>query len=396
MSWTFEFSLMIFLIIVFASQAISIKTRSRISLPFSLGIICIIGFVTGLFPPEFIEKSKMKDVGFIAFNVLIIHSGTMLDFKKLKMEKRSVTICCSAVLLLILAVGFGLAPFIGKELALISVGPIIGGGAACAIASISISSIRPDFMVYPWMIFMFQGFFGIPLCSWAIKKESIGLLDKYRNCSYEVACGFEPDASFTKEKDKLCDKIPKQYKTTAYYLGFLMIISVFNRWLYIAFFAKLGIHITITALIFGIILGQLGIIDKKPLLKSDSMGFLMLGLIALMGNTLAKTPLFNILSLILPVLIVFIVATSILVMVGVISSKVFGFSIYKGIALTVNCMVGYPANAILVQEAIEYLTVNDEERQFLKLNLMPPLMAGFMLIVNIISIFLASFVVVFL
>lgn len=396
MPWTFEFSLMIFLIIVFVSQAISSKTRSRIPLPFSLGIICIIGFATGLFPPDFIGKSKMKDVGFIAFNVLIIHSGTMLDFKKLKMQKRTILICCCAILSLIFIIGFGLTPFIGKELAFISIGPIIGGGAACAIASISISRINSDFMVYPWMIFMIQGFFSIPICAWAIRKYAVKILYRYRKCNHEVACSFNPSIPLTDNKINLCDKIPKQYKTTAYYLGFLMIISVFNRWLYTAFFSKIGIHITVTALILGIILGQLGVMDRKPLLKSDSMGFLMLGLMALMGNTLAHTPLSNILSLIQPILIVFIFATVILIAVGFIAGKLLGFSPYRGIAITVNCMVGYPINSILVQEAITDLAKNNDEKQLLQSTLMPPLMAGFMFIMNIISIFLASIVVVFL
>ncbi|MEG0307174.1 MAG: hypothetical protein RR636_04470 [Clostridium sp.] len=398
MEWPFELSLMVFLIIAFASNVVDIKTRSRLSLPFALGIICIVGFSTGLFPTEFIVASKMKDVGFIAFNMLIIHSGTMIDFKQLKSQKQSLIIAIIGVLIMSAVIIFGMSPFIGKELGAMSPGPIIGGGAAAAISSISVMQIKPELSVYPWMIFMLQCFFGIPICAFVIRKESNLILNNYRknkNISKKVN-GDMKNNTIVDERSKLCDRIPEKYKTTAYYLGALMIISVFNRWLNVSFVADLGINLNITALIFGIALGQLGIIDRAPLIKSQTMGFLMLGLMALMANTLAHTPIKVIISLIIPILAVFIVATIILVLVGIVASKIYKFSPYKGIMITLNSMVGFPVNLMLVDEASAKLSKNNEEKQVLKMNLNPVLSTGSTVIVNIISIVLASMVTVFI
>ena len=394
MSWSFEFSLMIFLLIIFISQTISVKTRSRISLQFVLGIICILGFALGLFPPDFIEKSKMKDVGFIAFNVLVVHSGTMLDFKKLKMQWKAITLCCSAILAVTAVVGFGLSPFIGKELALISPGPIVGGGAACAIASNSLFKIRPGLAAYPWLLFMVQGFFGFPLCAWAMRKEMRRILAESRMGCAARDHGREPPPLL--DPKGFCERVPEEYKTTAYYLGLLMIVSVFNRWLYTAFLARTGIGMNVTALLFGIVLGQLKIIDRNPLQKSDSMGFLMLGLMALMGNALAKMSLAAILSLIPVILLVFSVSFIILVTTGVVTAKVFKFSIYKGIAITTSCMVGFPFTTALVKETALKIAESDEERGLLEARLMLPLVTSSILISNVVSIFLASFLTVLL
>ncbi|MCX7022987.1 MAG: hypothetical protein NT080_00010 [Spirochaetes bacterium] len=350
------------------------------------------GFALGWFPPDFIEKSKMKDVGFIAFNVLVVHSGTMLDFGKLKTHGKAIVLCCTAVLAVTAVVSFGIAPFIGKELALISPGPVVGGGAACAIASNSLLAIRPGLAAYPWLLFMVQGFFGIPLCAWAMGKDARGILAESRKSGATASRDRGREFPPVLVGEGLCGRIPEKYKGTAYYLGLIMIVSVFNRWLSTAFLARLGLGMDVTALLFGIALGQLRIIDRDPLQKSDSMGFLMLGLMALMGNALAKTPPAAILSLIPVVLLVFSVSSIVLVATGIVAGKVLKFSAYRGITLAVNCMVGFPFIATLVKATAVKTAGNGEERDLLESRLMPPLAAGSMLIGNVVSIFLASFV----
>lgn len=395
MKWEFEFSIMIFLIICFLSHVISTKTRFRLTLQFCLGVICIIGFSTGILPQDFVKKSKLIEIGFIAFNVLIIHSGTKLELDKLKNQKNTIALCSIATLTMTIIVGFGLSPLIGREIALLSPGPIVGGGATSAIASISVLRIKPELSVYPWLIFMIQGLFGVPLCAVAIKKETIRLLNDYRKNSnfnlneYGIITIDEKNIKI-RTRNKFCVKIPNRYKNTAYYLGIIMIISVFNKWLNVTYLSDIKLHLSVTALIFGIVLGHFGVIDRDPLSKSNSMGLLMLGLMALMANTLAFTPINTIIMMIKPVLIVFVVATIILTLVGIIFSNYFGFSKYKGVAITLSCMVGFPISAILVQEIITRYAKTDKEKSIIDINLMPSLTVTSMLIVNVLSIFISS------
>ena len=155
MSWSFETSLLVFLAIIFLSQAVATLTRGKLSLPLVLGLICMAGFGGGFFPADFIVKSKMKDVGYIAFNVLVVHSGTTLDLGRLKAEWRTIALSSIVVLALSLVLVFGLGPVMGRSLAILSPGPVIGGGAACAIASNATVARSPLLAPFPWMIFMF-------------------------------------------------------------------------------------------------------------------------------------------------------------------------------------------------------------------------------------------------
>lgn len=403
MTWEFEFSLMVFLIIIFLSQAIAIKTKAKISLQFSLGVICIIGFASGIFPQDFIIKSKMIEVGIIAFNVLIVHSGTMLDVGKLKSQKSTIKLSLAAVSAMVIIVGFGLSPIIGKDLALLSPGPIVGSGATSAIASNTMLKINPNLSVFPWLLFMVQGFFGIPICAWAIKRETQRHLKAHRSSVSNDARqeGPSPLDRSTMDKDEnrenkekrderpLCNRIPSRYKGTAYYLGILMMVSVFNRWLNLTLLSGLNIHPSVTALLLGILLGHFGIIDRDPLSKSDSLGFLMLGLMALMANTLAFTPTFVVVRMMMPVVIVFSVATIVLAAVGIVFSKTFGFSKYKGIAVTLSCMVGYPVIPI-ISGIVSTEATSDEEKQIATANLMPSLVTTSVFVVNVLSIFMAN------
>ena len=412
MSWSFETSLLVFLAIIFLSQAVATLTRGKLSLPLVLGLICMAGFGGGFFPADFIVKSKMKDVGYIAFNVLVVHSGTTLNLSTLKSEWKSVALSAIVVLALSLALVFGLEPLVGRPLAVLSPGPAIGGGAACAIASNAVVARAPLLAPFPWMIFMVQGIFCTPLFAWAIRKEALRLArggfeagsraqataGGGVSCSGTSSLCAAPEqrgptpAMATPARLKLCDRVPPLYRTTSFYLCSLMAVSVFNRWLNLTLVPRLGISPVITALIFGIILGQFGLMERDPLSKSDSMGFLMLGLMALMANSFAQVPLSGVLALAGPALLAVAAGTIVLAAAGLLFGRLFACSRYKSLTLALNCMVGFPFGMMIAKKVLASVAKDESQGAFLESELIPPLEAGSILVTNVISIFIASLV----
>lgn len=393
-TWTFEISFLVFLIIIFIAQSIAGKIRSLIPMPLIMGVIFIAGFATGWLPTDMIVSSNMIAVGTIAFNVLVIHSGTMISTQLIASHRSNAIVCLVSTIVMTLIVVFGLPYFIGRDLALLAPGSIVGGGASCAIASRWVMDKNSQISVFPWMIFMFQGLFSVPIVTWALKKEASFLLNELHDGKI-----FSPQNSMVSGQNPmsggqagLCVKIPEQFKSTAYYLGTIMLVGVLNKWLHATLLSPFDININATALIFGFILGQMGIMDRAPLFKSDSYGLLLLGLMGLMANTLAHTPIFGILTLLPPLIIAFVVSTAILIVCGIIGAKIFKFSPYKGIALTMNCVMGFPVNGMLVENAAK-IAKTEEEKGFLKGQLTPILSIGTMLISNAVSIFLVSFLV---
>lgn len=393
--WSFELSLMAFLLIILLSQWVSTATASRLSLPFVMGVLCMVGFASGLLPADFVEQSKLIPVGFIAFNVLVIHSGAGIRFGELWQHRQTVVITLAGVTIMTLVLVFGLTPVIGRELALLSPGPIVGGGATAAIASNWVRMKAPQLSFYPWMAFMLQTFFGLPLVTWAIKKEARRLLWEYR--AHPLGVKDDPSTSrphtLHSTPRTLVGRIPEQYKCTAYYLGTLMVVAVLNKWLNATVLAGLNININVTALLLGMLLGQLGLLERNPLFKSDAFGLLLLGLMSLMGNTLSKTPLPGILAMTLPLLLAFAVATVVLVITGLVAARICKFSPYRGILMMANCMLSFPPGVALAGELLDKEGTTDPERGMLKHNLLPVLSIGSGLVVNVASIFIASLLV---
>lgn len=404
MNWTFETSLMTFLVVVALSQIISIKSKHRISIQFALGLIFVAGYAVGFFPKDMIEMSKMKDVGFIAFNVLIIHSGTMLDIDSLKQSKNVVALSVCASVFMLLMVGVGLQPIIGKEAAILSAAPVIGGGATSAIASVSVMTLYPYLTALPWILFMIQGFFCIPALRHALKEETELILVKSRSETSSLAMSTENQSDIGSDGSRskgLCkpaqpQRIDQKYKHTAYYLGTLMVVSVLNQMMMTLVPESIKIHPALTALLLGGLLGHIGILDRSPLSSSDSFGFLMLGLMSLMCHTLAFTPLHAFLQLLIPAILVFLVGTMSLWIAGKWMAPYFGFSKSKGRIVAMSSMAGLPLAPILVEETAARYAGNEAEKAKIRRELTPAVVTSGLWVTNAFSILLVSVIMVFM
>lgn len=398
MSWSFELSFFTFLIIVFTSQALAVRLRFLVPMPLIMGIFCIIGFALNIIPKDFVANSNMIAVGTIAFNVFVIHNATMIDVGFLKEHPTDAVACILGSLILTCILALCTKGILGQKLALLSPGPILGSGASCAIASYSIKSTNPELSVYPWMIFMFQGLFSVPVVTWALKREAKIILNNYNN-NEGGAYALNPIENNKKSNllhvNGLCKKIPSAYKTPAYYLGTIMIANIFSKYLYTEFLAPYKLNTNVIALCIGFIFAQLGFLDKAPLNKSDSFGLLLMGLMGLMANTLANTPLDSILSLLGPIIFVFSVSTLVLILCGIAAGRLFCYSSYRGIALMANCMMGFPVNETLLQSVVN-LAESDSEKEYLVQQIFPILNTGTMLIVNSGSILIVSIMVNFI
>lgn len=393
MLWSFEFNLMLFCVIVLIAEVISKKTSARIPSVFLVGAIFMVLFVGKIIPSDFIDSSYMELVGRITLTMLIINMGTTFDIMQIKKEWKTVLVCLAVSLSLILIVGFALRPIIGRELSIMSPGPIAGGGAAAAMVAAAIGGIKPQLASYPWLIFMLQGLIGFPLCGWAMRKElqhKKMLIDKNGYVKSTVQQTQE------NRKKKLCDKVPQSYKSTAYYWSTLLIFAVLNIAVNKAFLGQFKINTNVTAIILGIVLSHFGILEKDPLSKSNSMGMLFLGLIASMANSFAMVGAPELLAMIKPLVIVFAVSTLVMFIIGIIGSKIFKMSKYRGIAIALNCYVGFPYNFMLCREAVTSMTDDKEQQKLLEDDLMPTMIVASLISVTLVSVIVAGLMLSFL
>lgn len=393
MLWSFEFNLMLFCVIVLIAEVISKKTKARIPSVFLVGAIFMVLFVGKIIPSDFIDSSYMELVGRITLTMLIINMGTTFDLSQIKKEWKTVLVCLAVSLSLILVVGFALRPVIGRELAVMSPGPIAGGGAAAAMVAAAIAEIKPQLASYPWLIFMLQGLIGFPLCGWAMRRE---LQNKKMLMDKEGYVKDTIQQMKRTEKKRICDSVPQSYKSTAYYWTSLLIFAVLNIAVNKAFLGQFKINTNVTAIILGVALSHFGILEKDPLSKSNSMGMLFLGLIASMANSFAMVGAEELLAMIKPLVIVFAVSTLVMFIIGIIGAKVFKMSKYRGIAIALNCYVGFPYNYMLCKEAVTSMTNDAEKQKLLEEDLMPTMIVASLISVTLVSVIVAGLMLGFL
>ena len=405
-TWAFDRSFLVFLLIVFVAFTVAGKARSLLPMPLIYGILFMIGFEAGILPRDMLLSANMIAVGTIAYNVLVVHSGTMVDLKMLAARKKEAVLCVTAAFVMVLLSGAALMPVLGKEFALAAPGSVIGGGASCAIASRLVLEKAPALSVFPWLIFMLQGVFSVPVVTWALKRETKALLLEYRmadsvsvqegNTAGKKVPGAEPVSVQEKRQRKpFCDSIPRKYKNTAYYLAIIMAVTVANNLLHQTVLSGLHLNPNVTALLLGLLLGSLGVIDKAPLFRSDSYGLLLLGLMGLMANTLAGYSLSELLAFLPPLLLVFVISSLVLLLCGILGARVFHFRPERGIILTMNCMMGFPVNALLTEQAARAART-EAEAGYIKSQTAPLLGIGTMLISNGLSIIFVSVMAMFL
>ena len=390
-TWSFANSFLVFLLIVFAAQSLATLLRNYVPMPLFYGLFFAIGFAVGWLPPDMLLAANMVTVGTIAFNVLVIHSGTMINLPMIVAKWReSLTAILSALIMTAVCL-LVLPPLIGRKLALLAPGAVIGGGASCAIGSRWVMDAHPEISFFPWMIFMFQGIFSVPVVSWALKKERDVLLKQMEGAPAPAAgsAGRPPVNPFAPFGP--CAKIPKAYKTTAYYLGLIMVATVLNYALQGTLLKNAGINPNITALLIGLILGNLGLMDRAPLFQSDSYGLLILSLMGLMANNLAHTPWQLLVSFVVPVLVSLAVGGVVLFLCALLFAKVFHMSPYRAIILTMNSIMGFPVNQELMAQTIR--SVPEQYRGAVAGQLTPVLNLGTSLISNGLSIFIVSILV---
>ncbi|MFA5514257.1 MAG: hypothetical protein WDA17_04985 [Sphaerochaetaceae bacterium] len=378
MSWTFELALLFFLALSAVSQFATVKSRGVFSLPFAFGVLFIAAYALNIIPKDFVGRTKLLDIGIIAYNVLIIHSGTFFSFKTAIKQKRAFLVVLANYLVLgvfFLTVGVKL---FGKPMAFFAFPSVLGGGATSAIASFATMKNYPHLSFFPWMFFMFQGFFGIPLFAYYVKK----VYKQESNCPSEES-EKQPQSPVLKQKNS-------PYKGAAYYLGILMAFSFLNKFLFSSLSQSSGITLTFTALIFGIILGETKLIERGPLYRADCFGLLMLGLMSLMAESLAHVPFLGIIKMLVPVLIFFAIATFLIVLVGLLLSRYLGFSKERSIVIALSAITATPANTIIINGIYGKTKGLNSQRLIEETNM------GSLYGVNILSVALISILVAFI
>lgn len=376
-------ALLICLAIFAIGDCISTRTRAMVSSLFVASVLFLLGYWT-FFPKDITTKATLQATGALAIPLLITHMGTLMSVRELIDQWRTVIAAVAAVVGIgVVLATVGVAIF-GKTIALVAAPPIAGGVVASLIMSEAAKAKgAADMAVLATLLLVVQGFLGYPIASASLLREARRLVTAARAGQQQVD---STDARV--EAKKFIPPIPEKYRTPAVYLCKLAI----GAWLsvYLAGLTKGVIHQYVMCLIVGVILSEIGFLEKDIMTKANSYGYLMIALLAIVMANLATATPETLIKLLTPLF-----GTLLLGVVGIaiftwLVHKPLGLSKEMALAIGSTALFGFPGTYILSHEVAKGVAANEEEKQLILRHILPKMLVGGFCTVTITSVILAG------
>ena len=381
-------AIFVIMLVLVIGEVVGTKTKAFIPSVFVSAVLFLIGFWT-IFP-----KDLIPTVGFtgniitITMLFLVGHMGTLFNIKDIVSQWKTVVISLlgiAGMCLLTLTIG---RTIFGWDIAIVATPPLTGGIVASLIMSEAAGSKGlPDLAVLSLLVYVMQGFLGYPLTAIALKKEGESLLKKYRESGEKI------EIQDDKNKDApprfpIFKPLNEKYKTPYMLLLKLSVIGVLSY--YVQIFTGGKVSQYVVALLLGILFAEIGFIERRPLVISQSFGLFMTMLMAFIFNGLAQATPELISVIALPLVGIIVIGVFGLSVTAIIFGKILGYSAYMSLALSLTALYGFPPNYVLTDEAVKALTDDPNERKYLMSNMLPKMLVAGFTTVTIASIIVAG------
>ena len=253
---------------------------------------------------------------------------------------------------LVALVGLGLcsffvsAPLFGREWALCAAAPISGGVIAGQMTAEAANAAgRADLAGFAMLIIGCQGFVGIPICNFFVRKYCHGILAGKIQMKEAVEVkdsGKRKPLSFA-PKWMSGDNTIFVKLTFVGWIGWLISQACSG-----VPYLKNITNANIMYLVVGIIFCLLGFLPENATVKAHTNGFLMLAVLAIIPGNLANLSLEDLLNMIVPLVGTLVVGAIFICLFGVVAGYFLHVHWTIAIAISICCTIGYPGTQMLL------------------------------------------------
>ncbi|MCA0294624.1 MAG: hypothetical protein LCH96_04755 [Actinobacteria bacterium] len=381
------------------SDWVAKKTGSLLSSLFVASIIFLIGFMTGVFPPDLLPASSLLGLAGVVVGFIIVHLGTMISLDDFKKQWKTLLIGIAAVvgiglLLLLASVIFGIRASVndygelisrfGRDYAIAGIGALSGGTISVLIVQEAALGVGlTTVAAFPVLIAALQGLFGFPLTSLLLRREAARLKDEYRAGRLEA-----PAAAESAQANE--GRLPAFLRTTPgtlFCVGVVVLVSMGINDL-----TKGTLNTFVVALILGIVLRTTGVFKPSTLNGIDSFGLMMLAIMIMVFGPLATLKPADLAALAGPLAIAFVFGLVGIAVFTLVVGKLVGYSVPMSMAIGLTALYGFPGTMILSQEAAKGAGENPEEVAAIEGAILPKMIVAGFSTVTITSVVVTSII----
>ena len=390
------FILMAFLAL---GEFISVKTRAIVPSILIFLILLLSGVWGGILPKEIIDLGGFSEaMTEVIMVVIVVNMGSSLSLDSLKKEWKTVLIGIGAIVgiaAVILPVGSMIYDW---QTAVVAAPPIAGGFvAAFEMSKTSLAKGLPHLSTIALLLLALQEFPVYFILPGLLRSETLRRLDLFRKGELKAVSAEEEN------KKRLIPAIPEKYMDTSTYLFLLGLVgmiailcSTLSKTIFNGFGVDFKISPTIFALLFGIVAGEIGLLERKSLQKANCFGFFVVASVVGVMGGLVNSSMEEILKLIVPLVVLIFLGIIGMAIGGIIVGKLLKLTWQMSFAIALNCLIGFPVNFLLTNEAINVLAKTEEEKDFLTNTMVPTMLVGGFTTVTLGSVVFAGILTNFL
>lgn len=384
------YALTIILVVYAIGDFIATKSKAIISMLFVASILFAIGFWNGL-PATIFQDSTLQLFASVTVGLMLVHMGTTIKLKELVAEWKTVVLVLCSTIGICLGVYFIGQLVIERYEALIAA-PIVGGGVvAFLVMSEALQKAGSNVVLFGSMVLILQGVIGFPIASILCKKEALRLRGMIRNGQLIADAVEGANGEAKKSKLKFIPDVPEKYRGANFMLAKLAIVACLAQ--YLANLTGNKVNMLVICLLLGVLFHEFGFLEEGAMEKANGFTFVIGAVLTNVFANLANTTPGQLVSMIKPMVIIFVIGLASCALISIIIGKIFGESWYMSFALGVTALFGFPGTYIVPSEVAKAVGETEEEQHIILQHIMPRMLIAGMVSVSIVSVLFAGVMV---
>ncbi|WP_143469205.1 hypothetical protein [Lachnoclostridium sp. An14] len=389
MTWLPIMAFTVVAVIYAVGDYVAVKTKGVISsVLVAIALLLVFGGTLRLLPENLMDLSGLSAmIPTFGMGLILVNVGSLMNLNDMRKEWKTVVISLAGIAgIILLDSTLGTAVF-GRERALAAIPPTAGGAAVTMLMSEAANEAgRPDLASFVAAVTALQVLIGLPVASVCLRRAAKAFIAGGGHKREEKKVGKEISLRIVPEL-----KGPLAVSSTMH----------FARLGVVAVAAQLctnvtGISTGVTFLVFGIVAGALGIVEKGSLKTAGGEGILMLATYAYVASSFVSMKFSDFGELLVPVVGLLVIGAVGVMILSALVGKLLGWNPFLAIAVGVACLFGYPVTYAVAMEVAQGVTkgagFTEAEEQRVVSYLLPKMLVAGVVSVSLTSVILGGII----
>lgn len=389
MTWLPIMAFTVVAVIYAVGDYVAVKTKGVISsVLVAIALLLVFGGTLRLLPENLMDLSGLSAmIPTFGMGLILVNVGSLMNLNDMRKEWKTVVISLAGIAgIILLDSTLGTAVF-GRERALAAIPPTAGGAAVTMLMSeVANEAGRPDLASFVAAVTALQVLIGLPVASVCLRRAAKAFIAGGGHKREEKKVGKEISLRIVPEL-----KGPLAVSSTMH----------FARLGVVAVAAQLctnvtGISTGVTFLVFGIVAGALGIVEKGSLKTAGGEGILMLATYAYVASSFVSMKFSDFGELLVPVVGLLVIGAVGVMILSALVGKLLGWNPFLAIAVGVACLFGYPVTYAVAMEVAQGVTkgagFTEAEEQRVVSYLLPKMLVAGVVSVSLTSVILGGII----